>query len=54
MPAAEPSTQPSDHETLYQQRLARYVTAMRNGKPDRVPIRPFMAEYTARHTGMTC
>ncbi|MGA1238006.1 MAG: uroporphyrinogen decarboxylase family protein [Limisphaerales bacterium] len=41
-------------EQLYRERLNRYVTAMRNEKPDRVPIRPFVAEYTARHTGMTC
>ncbi|MBP7949433.1 MAG: hypothetical protein KA004_07235 [Verrucomicrobiales bacterium] len=43
-----------DTEQLYQQRLARYVTAMRNEKPDRIPIRPFVAEFTARHTGRTC
>ncbi len=41
------------HE-LYAQRLNRYVTAMRNAKPDRVPLRPFAAEFTATHTGMTC
>jgi len=41
-------------EQLYQQRLNRYVTAMRNEKPDRIPIRPFVAEFTARHAGMTC
>ena len=29
-------------EAQYQQRLARYVTAMRNEKPDCVPIRPFV------------
>lgn len=39
---------------LYQERLARYVTAMRNEKPDRVPIRPFVAEFTARYAGYTC
>ncbi len=39
---------------LYQQRLKRYVTAMRNGKPDRVPIRPFVAEFTAAYAGYTC
>jgi uroporphyrinogen-III decarboxylase len=39
--------------TLYQQRLDRYYTAMRNGKPDRVPVRPFAAEVTAVHAGMT-
>ena len=42
-----------DKETLYQERLARYTTAMRNGMPDRVPIRPFVAEFTARYAGMT-
>ena len=41
-------------EQLYQRRLARYVTAMRNEKPDTIPIRPFVAEFTARHTGYTC
>jgi len=41
-------------EELYQQRLARYTTAMRNEKPDRVPIRPFVAEFTARYAGYTC
>jgi hypothetical protein len=39
---------------LYQQRLERYVTAMRNGTPDRVPIRPFVAEFTAKYAGYTC
>jgi hypothetical protein len=43
----------SEIEQLYQQRLARYVTAMRNGKPDRVPIRPFVAEFTAKYAGYT-
>ena len=41
-------------EQLYQQRLARYVTAMRNEKPDCVPIRPFVAEFTAKYAGYTC
>jgi len=41
------------NEELYQQRLARYVTAMRNERPDQIPIRPFVAEFTARHTGRT-
>ena len=44
---------PSEIEQRYQQRLARYVTAMRNGKPDRVPIRPFVAEFTAKYAGYT-
>jgi len=40
-------------EELYQQRLQRYVKAMRNEKPDRVPIRPFVAEFTAKYAGYT-
>lgn len=40
-------------EKLYQQRLQRYVKAMRNEKPDRVPIRPFVAEFTAKYVGYT-
>ena len=43
-----------DKQELYAQRLNRYVTAMRNGTPDRVPIRPFAAEFTAAHAGYTC
>ena len=35
-------------EELYQSRLKRYVTAMRNGKPDMIPIRPFVAEFASR------
>ncbi|MBM4018222.1 MAG: hypothetical protein FJ288_07815 [Planctomycetes bacterium] len=45
---------PDDKEQLYQQRLKRYVTAMRKGKPDRVPIRPFVAEFIATYAGYTC
>lgn len=41
-------------ERLYSQRLTRYVTAMRNEKPDRIPIRPFAAEFTAKYAGFTC
>jgi len=37
----------------YQQRLSRYLTAMRNEKPDCVPIRPFVAEFTAKVAGFT-
>jgi uroporphyrinogen-III decarboxylase len=44
----------ADMEQLYAQRLKRYVTAMRNEKPDRVPIRPFVAEFTAAYAGYTC
>lgn len=40
-------------ETLYHQRMSRYCTAMRNEKPDRVPIRPFVAEFTAKYAGYT-
>lgn len=43
-----------DTERLYADRLKRYVTAMRNGKPDCVPIRPFVAEFAARYAGYTC
>ncbi|HWQ54729.1 MAG TPA: uroporphyrinogen decarboxylase family protein [Bryobacteraceae bacterium] len=39
---------------LYDERLGRYVAAMRNGTPDRVPIRPFAAEFTATYAGLTC
>ena len=41
-------------EELYAERLGRYVTAMRNGTPDRVPLRPFAAEITAKYAGFTC
>jgi len=43
-----------DMEQLYAERLKRYVTAMRNEKPDMIPIRPFMAEFTAKYAGYTC
>ncbi len=43
-----------DKEQLYHERLSRYVTAMRNEQPDRVPIRPFVAEFTAKYAGMSC
>jgi len=45
---------PEDMEQRYAQRMKRYVTAMRNAKPDRVPIRPFVAEFTATYAGYTC
>ena len=52
------ATMPADTtcstEAIYQQRLKRYVTAMRNEKPDMVPIRPFVAEFTAKYAGMDC
>ena len=43
-----------DMEALYQQRMKRYVTAMRGSKPDRIPIRPFVAEFIATYAGYTC
>jgi len=43
-----------DTAQLYAERLQRYTTALRNGKPDRVPIRPFVAEFTATFAGYTC
>lgn len=44
----------ADPDRLYRDRLARYTTAMRNEQPDRVPIRPFVAEWTGRYAGYTC
>src|SRR3990172_5190225 len=44
----------TDTEQLYQARMKRYVTAMRNGKPDMIPVRPFAAEFTAKYAGYTC
>ena len=41
-------------ERLYQERLRRFTTALNNKKPDRVPVRPFAAEFTGRHAGFTC
>jgi hypothetical protein len=41
-------------EQLYAERLKRYVTAMRNEKPDKIPIRPFVAEFVAKYAGFTC
>lgn len=41
-------------DEIYGARLDRYVTAMRNGRPDRVPLRPLAAEVTARYAGFTC
>ncbi len=47
-------TNQRDMEQLYAQRLNRYLTAMRNEMPDRVPIRPLVAEATAVQAGYTC
>jgi uroporphyrinogen-III decarboxylase len=41
-------------DLLYAERLRRYLTAMQNGQPDRVPVRPLAAEVTARYAGFTC
>ena len=43
----------TEMEQLYAQRMARYTAAMRNEKPDRIPIRPFVAEFTAKYAGYT-
>jgi hypothetical protein len=45
---------PPDMEARYAERLNRYVTALRNERPDRVPIRPFVAEFAAKYAGYTC
>jgi len=44
----------TEMQQRYQQRLDRYVTAMANGQPDTIPIRPFVAEFVAKYAGMTC
>ena len=43
-----------DIEARYTARLGRYTMAMRNEMPDRVPIRPFVAEFTGRYAGYSC
>lgn len=43
-----------DMEKLYAERMKRYVTALGNGTPDRIPIRPFVAEFTAKYAGYNC
>lgn len=37
-----------DLEKLYNERLERYYTAMQNEKPDKVPVRPFAAEFAGK------
>jgi hypothetical protein len=44
----------TEAEQRYRQRLARYITALRNERPDMVPIRPFVAEFTGVHAGYDC
>jgi uroporphyrinogen-III decarboxylase len=39
---------------LYLERQRRYLTALRNEKADKIPIRPFVAEFTAKYAGMSC
>ncbi|MCD6395234.1 MAG: hypothetical protein J7M40_17250 [Planctomycetes bacterium] len=34
--------------------MKRYTAAMRNEKPDMIPIRPFVAEFTAVYAGFNC
>jgi uroporphyrinogen-III decarboxylase len=48
---AEGARRCADVEQLYRERLHRYVTAMRNEKPDRVPIRPLLAEFCGKLAG---
>ncbi|MFW6171724.1 MAG: uroporphyrinogen decarboxylase family protein [Planctomycetota bacterium] len=43
-----------DAQQRYHERLARYTTALRNEQPDRVPLRPFVAEWVGRYAGYTC
>jgi len=45
---------PTDMERRYQERLWRYTTAMGNEKPDKIPIRPFVAEFAAKFAGYNC
>ena len=42
-----------DVRSRYNQRFARYSTALRNEMPDCVPLRPFVAEFTGVHAGFT-
>jgi hypothetical protein len=42
------------NEEKYQIRLRRYITALNNRKPDMIPIRPFVAEFTGTHAGFDC
>jgi len=44
---------PENMEKLYEQRHKRYVAALNNMKPDRVPIRIFTAEFAAKYAGYT-
>lgn len=37
----------------YEERFARYITAMNGGTPDRIPVRFFFQEAAARNAGLT-
>jgi Uroporphyrinogen decarboxylase (URO-D) len=43
----------SDPQIAYQNRLKRYVTAMYNEIPDRIPLRIFAEEFAAKYCGYT-
>jgi uroporphyrinogen-III decarboxylase len=43
-----------DQSKLYHERFSRYITALRNEKPDMIPIRPFVAEFVAKYAGFSC
>ena len=40
-----------DTQQLYEERLQRYVTANYNEKPDRIPLRIFAEEFSAKYCG---
>jgi uroporphyrinogen-III decarboxylase len=54
MASAQDSENRNDTEQRYEARMRRYTTALRNEQPDMIPIRPFVAEFTARYAGYTC
>ncbi len=54
MPSAPCDPAVVDIPRRYAERLCRYTTAMRNEKPDKIPIRPFVAEFTGAYTGASC
>ncbi|MDY6825852.1 MAG: uroporphyrinogen decarboxylase family protein [Bacillota bacterium] len=43
----------SDSKKLYEERLNRYLTALKCEKPDKVPIRLYLGEWAARYAGFT-
>jgi len=43
----------SETEKLYNERAARYYSAMAGGTPDRIPMRFLLQEAAARYTGYT-